>query len=282
MSTTRLTSLEHAQSDQALIADFEDELSTSGMMTSDSLQSQMSKAKYKPHWASWNERPVATVREAVCLVHGVNPPAYSRLDDEDSRRIHFGPHLKTLKQMITYVGGVRIAPGEDYECEPGDGTRIVLRDFVDQVRAGRLFKGFVFPEEFVGLNPPLPFEFEERASASSLSSEAALTPQQEEGTNERPSKSWARLLVLMAIEHYGFIPEWPPEKLSEPMKVSGLYQPLATLSEKHGVPYLRDRGTVRDAFLAAVQRLGEEEVKKIRAKLEENVKSAQSSPAAHT
>jgi hypothetical protein len=66
------------------------------------------------------------------------------------------------------------------------------------------------------------------------------------------------------------------------MKVSGLYQPLATLSEKHGIPYLRDRGTVRDAFLAAVQRLGEEEVKKIRAKIEKNAESVQSSPEAHT
>ena len=61
-----------------------------------------------------------------------------------------------------------------------------------------------------------------------------------------------------------------------------MYQPLADLSKENGVSYLGDRGTVRDAFLAAVQRLGEEEVKKIRAKLEENVKSAQSSPAAHT
>lgn len=278
----RPTSLEHAQLDQAVIADFEDEPSTSRMMESDSEQSQMSNQKYKPHWPSWNERPVATVREAVCLVHGINPPAYSRLDAEDSRRIHFGPHLKTLRQMITYVGGVRIAPGEGDACAPGDGTRIVLRDFVYQVRAGNLFKGFECPEEFVGLNPPLPFEFEERVSALSLGSDSALAPQHQESTNERPSKSWARLLVLMAIEHYGFIPEWPPEKLSEPMKVSGLYQPLATLSEKHGVPYLRDRGTVRGAFLEAVQRLGEEEVKKIRSKLMESAESAQSSPAVRT
>lgn len=216
------------------------------------------------------------------MLHDIHPPAYSKLDADDARNKYFRPHLKTLKQRITYVQGIRIAPGEDYECKPGDGTYIVLRDFVEQVRTGALFKGFNFPEEFSELNPPLPFESEEDTYASSFSGESAQVPKPTENSNERLNKAWARLLVLMAIEHYGFIPEWPPEKLSEPMKVSGLYQPLATLSEKHGVPYLRDRGTVRDAFLAVVQRLGKEEVKKIQAKLEENAKSAQSSPAAHT
>lgn len=282
MPTPRHISREHPQLDQAVNADFEDELSTSGTTASDSLQSQMGKAKYEPHWASWNERPVATVREAVCLVHGVNPPAYHRLDADDARRTHFGPHLQTLKRRIAYSKGIRIAPSKDYDCMPGNGTLIVLRDFVDQVRNETLFKGFNFPEEFRELNPPLPYEFEEDENASSLSSESDSVPQPDENAKEKLSKSWARLLVLMVIEHYGFIPEWPPEKLSERMKVSGLYQPLATLSEKHGVPYLRDRGTVRDALMAAVQRLGPVEVNAIRDKLEKKAESVKSSPEART
>lgn len=282
MPAKRSTSLEHAQIDQTVTDDSEEESSTSGVTAIDSRQPPDSESKYKPDWSIWQDRPVATVQEAICLLHGIHPPAYSKLDVNDARNKYFRPHLKTLKQRITYVQGIRIAPGEDYECKPGDGTYIVLSDFVEQVRTGALFKGFNFSKEFSELNPPLPCEFEEDTYVSSFSGESAQVPKPAENSNERLNKAWARLLVLMAIEHYGFIPEWPPEKLSEPMKVSGLYQPLATLSEKHGVPYLRDRGTVRDAFLAVVQRLGEEEVKKIRAKLENNAESAQSSPEAHT
>ena len=282
MPAKRSTSLEHAQIDQTLTADSEVESSKSGVTATDSPQSQKSKSKYKPDWLIWQDRPVASVQEAICLLHDIHPPAYSKLDADDARNKYFRPHLKTLKQRITYVQGIRIAPGEDYECKPGDGTFIVLRDFVEQVRTGALFKGFDFPEEFNELNSPLPCEFEEDAFASSFSSESAQVPKPDQSSSEKLNKSWARLLVLMAIEHYGFIPEWPPEKLSEPMKVNGLYQPLATLSGKHGVPYLKDRGTVRDAFMAAVQRLGEAEIVAIRAKLDKNGKSAQSSPEART
>ena len=282
MPAKRSTSLEHAQIDQTLTADSEVESSKSGVTATDSPQSQKSKSKYKPDWLIWQDRPVASVQEAICLLHDIHPPAYSKLDADDARNKYFRPHLKTLKQRITYVQGIRIAPGQDYECKPGDGTYIVLRDFVEQVRTGALFKGFNFPEEFSELNPPLPFEFEEDTYASSFSGESTQVPKPAEHSNERLNKAWARLLVLMAIEHYKFIPDWPPEKSSDSVKGSGLYQPLADLSKENGVSYLGDRGTVRDAFLAAVQRLGEEEVKKIRAKLEENAKSAQSSPAAHT
>ena len=282
MPAKRSTSLENAQIDQTLTADSEVESSKSGVTATDSPQSQKSKSKYKPDWLIWQDRPVASVQEAICLLHDIHPPAYSKLDADDARNKYFRPHLKTLKQRITFLQGIRIAPGEDYECKPGDGTYIVLRDFVEQVRTEALFKGFNFPEEFSELNPPLPFEFEEDTYASSFSGESAQVPKPTENSNERLNKAWARLLVLMAIEHYGFIPEWPPEKLSEPMKVNGLYQPLADLSEKHGVLYLKDRGTVRDAFLAAVQRLGEVEVKKIRAKLGEDVESGQHFPKTNT
>ena len=282
MPAKRSTSLEHAQIDQTVTDDSEVEPSKSGVTATDSPQSQKSESKYKPDWLILQDRPVASVQEAICLLHDIHPPAYSKLDADDARNKYFRPHLKTLKQRITFLQGIRIAPGEDYECKPGDGTFIVLRDFVEQVRTGALFKGFNFPEEFSELNPPLPFEFEEDTYASSFSGESTQVPKPAEHSNERLHKAWARLLVLMAIEHYKFIPDWPPEKSSDSVKGSGLYQPLADLSKENGVSYLGDRGTVRDAFLAAVQRLGEEEVKKIRAKLEENVKSAQSSPAAHT
>lgn len=282
MPAKRSTSLEHAQIDQTMTDDSEVEPSKSGVTATDSPQSQTSESKYKPDWLIWQDRPVASVQEAICLLHGIHPPAYSKLDVNDARNRYFRPHLKTLKQRINYVQGIRIAPRQDYECKPGDGTYIVLRDFVEQVRTGALFKGFNFPEEFSELNPPLPFEFEEDTFASSFSGDSAQAPKPAENSNERLNKAWARLLVLMAIEHYKFIPDWPPEKSSDSVKGSGLYQPLADLSKENGVSYLGDRGTVKNAFVTAVQRIGEEEVKKIRAKLEENAKSAQSSPATHT
>ena len=282
MPAKRSTSLEHAQIDQTVTDDSEVESSKSVVTATDSPQSQKSEAKYKPDWLIWQDRPVASVQEAICLLHDIHPPAYSKLDADDARNKYFRPHLKTLKQRITYVQGIRIAPGEDYECKPGDGTFIVLRDFVEQVRTGALFKGFDFPEEFNELNSPLPCEFEEDTFASSFSSESDQVPKPDQSSSEKLNKSWARLLVLMAIEHYGFIPEWPPEKLSEPMKVNGLYQPLATLSEKHGVPYLRDRGTVREAFMAAVLRLGPDEVNDIRAKLVKKAELDQSFSKART
>jgi hypothetical protein len=65
----------------------------------------------------------------------------------------------------------------------------------------------------------------------------------------------------MAIEHYKFIPDWPPEKSSDSVKGSGLYQPLADLVKK--MEFLTLVIVARCAMLlAAVQRLGEEEVRR--------------------
>ena len=126
----------------------------------DSPQAQENKSRHKPHWASWNERPVATLHEAVCLAHGINPPGYWKLDDDDSRLTRFRPHLKTLRQWVTYYK-IRLAPAQDYDDAPDKDTRIVLRDFVECVVAKQLFQDLTLPDEFLSLNPPLPQEFQE-------------------------------------------------------------------------------------------------------------------------
>lgn len=277
MPTTRSISPEHTPIDQAGNADFEDDASTSGIAANATQQSQRSESKYKPVWSIWQDRPVATVQEAICLLHDIHPPSYSKLDTDDARNKHFRPHLKTLKHWITYVRGIRIAPGEDYDGMVGEGTFIVLRDFVEQVRTGALFKDVGFSEGFRELNPPLPHEFEEEMLASSFSSESAQLPKPNENGNEKLNKAWARLVVLMAAEHYKFVPVWPPEELSKPKKVHGLYQPLATLAKELEFPLIQSRDTVRDAFVDAVRIIGEDGVRKIQSRLEQRKKTASSS-----
>ena len=66
----------------------------------------------------------------------------------------------------------------------------------------------------------------------------------------------------MVVEHYGFMPDWPPNKLKKPKSVQGVYGPLARLSEEVGVDLLKDRSTVSSAFIAAVETMGSGETKK--------------------
>lgn len=80
----------------------------------------------------------------------------------------------------------------------------------------------------------------------------------------------------MAVEHYGFMPDWPPNKLKKPKSVQGVYGPLARLSEEVGVDLLKDRSTVSSAFIAAVETMGKDAVGKIRQTALEREKSAQS------
>ena len=151
------TSKEAAQADHAVSNDpmhTADVPSDANKTAMDSPQAQENKSRHKPHWGSWNERPVATLHEAVCLAHGINPPGYWKLDDDDSRLTRFRAHLKTLRQWVTYYK-IRLAPAEDYDDAPDNDTRIVLRDFVECVVAKELFQDLTLPDEFLSLNPPL-------------------------------------------------------------------------------------------------------------------------------
>ena len=240
----------------------------------DSPQAQEKKSQHMPHWPSWNERPVATLHEAVCLAHGINPPGYWKLDDDDSRLTHFRPHLKTLRQWVTYYK-IRLAPAEDYDDAPDNDTRIVLRDFVECVVAKELFQDLTLPDEFLSLNPPLPQEFQEVQKASPSDDEQLQETRAPDGENERLNKAWARLVILMAMKHYKFVPAWPVEELSQPKRVQALYQPLADLSKDMGFALLGDRETVRFAIFKALTRMGKDEVERVLSKLEERKTSAQ-------
>ena len=240
----------------------------------DSPQAQEKKSQHMPHWPSWNERPVATLHEAVCLAHGINPPGYWKLDDDDSRLTRFRPHLKTLRQWVTYYK-IRLAPAQDYDDAPDKDTRIVLRDFVECVVAKELFQDLTLPDELLSLNPPLPQEFQEVQKASPSDDEQLQETRAPDGENERLNKAWARLVILMAMKHYKFVPAWPVEELSQPKRVQALYQPLADLSKEMGFALLGDRETVRFAIFKALTRMGKDEVERILSKVEERKTSAQ-------
>lgn len=244
-------------------------------------QVQDNKYRHKPHWASWNERPVATLHEAVCLVHGINPPGYWKLDDDDPRLSRFRPHLKTLRQWVTYYK-IRIAPAEDCEDAPDDDTRIVLRDFVDCVVAKELFQDLTVPDDFGRLKPPLPHEFQEEQGVSPSDDVPLAGTPEPAGANARLNKAWARLVILMIMKHYKFVPAWPLDELSQPQRVQGLYQPLADLSKEMGFALLGDRETVRVAVFRALEKMGEDEVKRVLSKLEERRKSALGAPEEKT
>ena len=277
MPSMQSISKEAAQADHAVSNDpmhTADVPSDANKTAMDSPQAQENKSRHKPHWGSWNERPVATLHEAVCLAHGINPPGYWKLDDDDSRLTRFRPHLKTLRQWVTYYK-IRIAPAEDYDDAPDDDTRIVLRDFVDCVVSKELFQDLIVPDEFRGLKPPLPYEFQGEQKVSTP--DDALPPKIKEpdGENVRLNKAWARLMILMAMEHYKFVPAWPVKELSQPKRVQALYQPLADLSKDMGFALLGDRETVRFAIFKALTRMGKDEVERVLSKLEERKTSAQ-------
>ena len=277
MPSMQSTSNEAAQADLALSNDPMHTAavpSDANITATDSPQAQENKSRHKPHWPSWNERPVATLHEAVCLAHGINPPGYWKLDDDDPRLTHFRPHLKTLRQWVTYYK-IRLAPAEDYDDAPDNDTRIVLRDFVECVVAKELFQDLTLPDEFLSLNPPLPQEFQEVQKASPSDDEQLQETRAPDGENERLNKAWARLVILMAMKHYKFVPAWPVEELSQPKRVQALYQPLADLSKDMGFTLLGDRETVRFAIFKALTRMGKDEVERVLSKLEERKTSAQ-------
>ena len=277
MPSIQSISQEAAQADHAVSNDpmhTADVPSDANKTAMDSPQAQENKSRHKPHWGSWNERPVATLHEAVCLAHGINPPGYWKLDDDDSRLTRFRAHLKTLRQWVTYYK-IRIAPAEDYDDAPDDDTRIVLRDFVDCVVSKELFQDLTVPDEFRGLKPPLPHEFQEEQKVSPPDDAPLQETKQPADENARQNKAWARLVILMAMKHYKFVPAWPPDELSQPKRVQGLYQPLADLSKEMGFALLGDRETVRVAVFRALKKMGKDEVERILSKLEERKKSAQ-------
>lgn len=279
MPSKQSTSNKSAQSDQAMSNDqmyAEDVTPDSRNGVANSLEPRESNSRHKPHWASWNERPVATLQEAVCLAHGINPPGYWKLEDDDPRLTRFRPHLKTLRQWITYYK-IRIAPAEDYDDAPDDDTRIVLRDFVECVRSKELFQDLAVPDAFLGLNPPLPREFQEEQKASLSHDVPPPEAREPDGENVKLNKAWARLVILMAMKHYKFVPAWPLDELTQPKRVQGLYQPLADLSKEMGFARIGDRETVRVAVFKALEKMGEDEVKRILSNLDRK-NSAQDTP----
>ena len=81
-------------------------------------------------------------------------------------------------------------------------------------------------------------------------------------------------MIAMAVKNYDFLPIWPTSELLKSKRVRGLYGPVSELCEQYGLWGSTDRTTVRDAFLAALNTLGEKAVMELIRAINEEKKSA--------
>ncbi len=237
--------------------------------------------KNTPDWASWSKRYTVTLQNAIYTVHNIvaNEKIFMKLKEKgDPRTKKYANHLKTLKDWVRNAPHMLPKENPDKEKAVTEKTRILLGHFVEWVREESPFPDLEIPPQFFALSPPTPKTLRVEDSLPEIRSiNAQATPQKySDSERERLNKTWARLVVLMAVEHYGFMPDWPPNKLKKPKSVQGVYGPLARLSEEVGVDLLKDRSTVSSAFIAAVETMGKDAVGKIRQTALEREKSAQS------
>ena len=256
-----------------------------------------------PDWDSWNKRPTITLWQAIYTVHNIvaNKDVFDTLKQRGDPRVKkYNNHLMTLKSWVRNDQEALPVEERHKGKEVTAKTSILLASFIHWVKETDPFPNLQIPSQFFHLSPPKPksqrtavSSSEVPATVSTDSSGAgsqALQPKQIQATSpalldveaEGLNKTWARLVVLMAIEHYGFMPDWPPNKLKQPKSVRGVYGPLAKLSEEVGVELLKDRSTISNALLMAVETVGKDAVEKIRQTALKRQQSAQSASKGKT
>lgn len=237
--------------------------------------------KNTPAWADWSKRHTVSLFSAICLAHNIGPSSKTLEKlrrKRDTRTFKFPNHLNTLKDNVRHVPDL-IVEASKSKKKPTDDTKILLKPFIDWVKNTDPFPGLSIPTEFFAITPLIPV-IVTPSSILHISTRKAAEPVAIKASTEAPTESvklnkrWAQIMIAMAIKKYDLVPQWPTSKLLKPKQVTGLYGPVSDLCKQYKLKGSTDRTTVRDAFIAALDTLGEGAVAELIKAINEEKKSA--------
>lgn len=237
--------------------------------------------KNTPAWADWSKRHTVSLFSAICLAHNIAPnrKTLEKLRSKrDTRTSRFPNHLNTLKDNVCHVPEL-IVEASKSKTKPTNDTKILLKPFIDWVKNTDPFPGLSIPTEFFAITPLIPVVVTLPNIHHVLTGKAA-EPVVIKASTEAPTESvklnkrWAQIMIAIAIKKYDFVPQWPTSELLKPKQVNGLYGPVSDLCKQYKLKGSTDRTTVRDAFIAALDTLGEDAVTELIKAINDEKKSA--------
>jgi hypothetical protein len=234
-----------------------------------------------PVWADWNKRHTVSLFKAICLAHNITPnrKTLEKLREKtDARTLNFQNHLNTLKDNVRHDPAL-IGEASKSKVKPTDDTRIILKPFIDWVKNSDPFPGLSIPPDFFAITPLIPVAVPSPNINQALTEKAAESVIKKTSTvasteNIKLNKRWAQIMIAMAVDKYKLVPIWPTSELRKFKRVHGLYGPVSELCQKYKLRGSTDRTTVRDAFLDALDLLGEAAVTKLINAIDDPKKSA--------
>lgn len=230
--------------------------------------------KLTPAWSDWNERHTISLFQAVCLLHNIRPSksVLAKLrEQKDPRAFKFQNHLNTFLDRQP-IEPLLIQVGSSVSAPPTEKTKIVLKDFIDWVKSKRPFPELIPPSAFWDIKPYDPSEFgAKNARPSDAKGSSGLNtggvesaPVLDDDGHKLDSKqvgTISRILLAMAIKHYGFRPFDAPMIANQEMARSGVYEPIKDLCESLGLSRPKRADGVAAALRAAAAKIGAIEAK---------------------
>ena len=237
--------------------------------------------KNTPAWADWSKRHTVSLFSAICLAHNIMPNSKTLeklRSKRDTRTSRFSNHLNTLKDNVCHVPAL-IVKASKSKTKPTDDTKIFLKPFIDWVKNTDPFPGLSIPTEFFAITPLIPVavsppNIHQALAGKAVESVIKKASAEAATENIKLNKRWAQIMIAMAVENYDFVPIWPTSELLKPKKVNGLYGPVSELCKQYKLSGSTDRTTVRNAFIAALDTLGEKAVTELIKAINDEKKSA--------
>lgn len=230
--------------------------------------------KLTPAWSDWNDRHKISLFQAVCLLHNIFPSksAVAKLRErKDPRASKFQNHLNTLLDRQQIEPLLKHA-ASSVSAPPTEKTKIVLKDFIEWVKSKRPFSELTLPSAFWEIKPydPSKFGFKnvnqsgvESSSGLSSGKVKSADTADDDGQNldSKQVGTIARILLAMAIKHYGFRPFDTPMVANQEMARGGVYVPIKGLCDSLGLSRPKRADGVAAALRAAAARVGATEAK---------------------
>lgn len=226
------------------------------------------KLRNTPDWKVWGKRPVISLRHAISLVHNIhtNGATLDRLKaKKDERTKKFNVDLNTLRSVLQSEASLpTVKPGVD---KVTNDTEIFLADFVDWIQTKNPFDHLTIPSGFLELKPPRPGKnlvVTQSAGGNTATVPAVKTRISASNVSEfvgKEKKTVARILLALAIEHYGYRPRSATQ--------DGVFAPISKLCKTFNLDGLKDWETVKSVLAHATSALDEREIDMLLAALDD-------------
>ena len=188
-----------------------------------------------------------------------------------ARAFKFQNHLNTLLDRQPIEPLLKNA-SSSVSAPPTEKTKIVLKDFIEWAKSKRPFPELTVPSAFWDIKPYDPSEFgaknaspSDAKGSSGLNSggvEGAAAPDDDgQNLDSKQIGTISRILLAMAIKHYGFRPFDAPMMANQEMARGGVYEPIKDLCKSLGLSRPKRADGVAAALRAAAARVGATEAK---------------------